>query len=59
MSGPGSPRRATIPPETALAYFEAVPESWRMSPGDAYPQPVVGLAEGRDRALAAYERHRG
>ncbi|WP_170421385.1 cryptochrome/photolyase family protein [Ruegeria arenilitoris] len=43
------------PPETALAYFDAVPKSWGLSPTDPYPQPVVALAAGRARALAAYE----
>ncbi|WP_170464065.1 cryptochrome/photolyase family protein [Ruegeria arenilitoris] len=43
------------PPETALAYFDAVPKSWGLSPTDPYPQPVVALATGRARALAAYE----
>jgi deoxyribodipyrimidine photo-lyase len=38
----------------ALAYFAAVPRAWGLRAGDAYPaQPVVGLAEGRARALAA------
>ena len=44
------------PPETALAYFEAVPRHWGLSSGDAYPaEPVIAMAEGRNRALAAYE----
>lgn len=43
------------PPKTALAYFEAIPERWQMGPADTYPDPVVGLASGRSRALAAYE----
>ncbi|MFB9150232.1 cryptochrome/photolyase family protein [Roseovarius ramblicola] len=43
------------PPQTALSYFEAVPRRWGLSPGDPYPAPLVGLAEGRKRALAAYE----
>ena len=43
------------PPGTAMSYFEAIPESWNMSPGDAYPDPVVGAKEGRERALSAYE----
>ncbi|WP_170442530.1 cryptochrome/photolyase family protein [Ruegeria arenilitoris] len=43
------------PPETALAYFDAVPVSWGLSPTDAYPDPVVDLKVGRQRALAAYE----
>lgn len=45
----------TNPPETALAYFNAVPVSWGLSPADAYPDPVVDLKVGRQRALAAYE----
>lgn len=43
------------PPATALAYFDAIPESWARSPRDAYPAPVVALDEGRKRALNAYE----
>lgn len=43
------------PPETALAYFEAIPRSWNMSPEDPYPEPIVALDEGRQRALEAYE----
>ncbi len=47
-----------MPHEDALSYFEAVPKSWGLSPEDDYPDPVVGLAEGRKRALAAYEAAR-
>ena len=43
------------PSETALSYFDAIPTSWGLSPKDPYPQPVVGLAEGRTRALVAYQ----
>ncbi|MDU8944359.1 cryptochrome/photolyase family protein [Ovoidimarina sediminis] len=43
------------PPKDALAYFEAIPRRWNMSPDDAYPDPVVTADEGRKRALAAYE----
>lgn len=44
------------PPETARDYFEAIPRSWKMSGADAYPKaPIVGLKEGRERALEAYE----
>ncbi|MGY3437035.1 MULTISPECIES: cryptochrome/photolyase family protein [unclassified Marinovum] len=43
------------PPDTALAYFDAIPKRWNMSPDDAYPQPVVALDVGRKRALDAYE----
>lgn len=45
----------TNPPATALAYFNAVPVSWNLGSTDAYPQPVVTLAAGRARALAAYQ----
>jgi deoxyribodipyrimidine photo-lyase len=42
--------------ETALAYYDAIPRSWGLSPEDAYPRaPIVGLAEGRQRALDAYQ----
>jgi deoxyribodipyrimidine photo-lyase len=43
------------PTQTALSYFDAVPESWGLSPDDPYPDPVVGLSEGRARALEAYD----
>ena len=43
------------PSPTALAYFDAVPRRWELSPKDAKPQPLVELSEGRKRALAAYE----
>ena len=42
------------PSETALSYFAAVPESWGVTAQDAYPEPMVVLAEGRARALEAY-----
>jgi deoxyribodipyrimidine photo-lyase len=42
----------------AAAYFEAVPRSWGLHPDDPYPEPVVDLAAGRRRALAAYEASR-
>ncbi|SHH31763.1 cryptochrome/photolyase family protein [Marivita hallyeonensis] len=43
------------PHEDALAYFDAIPKSWNMSPEDAYPEPIVAPDEGRKRALSAYE----
>ena len=43
------------PAKTALSYFGAIPESWGMSAGDAYPSPIVTPEEGRARALDAYE----
>lgn len=42
------------PGADALAFFEAVPESWSLDPRAPYPAPVIALAAGRDRALAAY-----
>ena len=42
------------PGKDALAFFDAVPKSWALDPGQAYPAPVVDLATGRARALAAY-----
>lgn len=43
------------PTQTALEYFDAVPESWTIRPGDPYPDRIIGLKDGRDRALRAYE----
>ncbi|PVA08211.1 cryptochrome/photolyase family protein [Thalassorhabdomicrobium marinisediminis] len=43
------------PPKTALSYFDAIPEHWALSPADSYPDRIVDLAEGRQRALAAYK----
>ncbi len=37
----------------AAAFYDAVPRQWGLSPGMPYPVPVVSLAEGRARALAA------
>jgi deoxyribodipyrimidine photo-lyase len=57
----GAYRRAWVaegqkrPPRTALAYFDAVPRRWKLSPDDPRPEPVVDLAEGREKALAAYQ----
>lgn len=44
------------PHRDALAYFDAVPRSWGLSPDDPYPaEPIVSPADGRKRALQAYE----
>jgi len=43
------------PSPNALAYFDAIPRSWGLSPSDPYPAPVVTPEAGRARALAAYE----
>jgi deoxyribodipyrimidine photo-lyase len=42
------------PGPDALSFFEAVPRSWALSATARYPDPIVTLAAGRDRALAAY-----
>lgn len=42
------------PGPEALAYFDAVPRAWGLDPRAAYPSPLIGLDEGRQRALAAY-----
>ncbi|MGP3695702.1 cryptochrome/photolyase family protein [Rhodobacter sp. NSM] len=47
------------PGRDALSYFEAVPQGWGLAPDQCYPRPVVGLAEGRERALAAYGQRNG
>ncbi|MDT8853952.1 deoxyribodipyrimidine photo-lyase [Paracoccaceae bacterium Fryx2] len=47
------------PGPEALSYFDAVPLAWGLDPAAPYPAPRIGLAEGRDRALAAYAaRHK-
>ena len=38
----------------AAAFYDAVPQSWRMSPSDPAPSPLISLPDGRARALAAY-----
>ncbi|MEM5544669.1 deoxyribodipyrimidine photo-lyase [Sulfitobacter sp. AS92] len=42
------------PSKDALAYFDAIPRRWGRSPDDDYPDPIVDLSEGRERALDAY-----
>ena len=37
----------------ALSFFEAVPRSWGLDPAGPPPRPLVDLAAGRARALAA------
>jgi deoxyribodipyrimidine photo-lyase len=43
------------PQPTALAYFDAIPHSWGLTPADSYPAPVVAADAGRKVALEAYE----
>lgn len=42
------------PGREALGFFQAVPRAWGLAPGQPYPAPIVDLAAGRARALAAY-----
>lgn len=44
------------PPKTALDFFEAIPKRLDMSAKDLRPHAIVGLKEGRERALAAYSK---
>ncbi len=46
---------ANTPGTPALDYYAAIPESWSLSADDPYPEPVVALDEGRQRALDAYQ----
>ncbi|MCL4126592.1 UNVERIFIED_CONTAM: hypothetical protein GTU68_049601 [Idotea baltica] len=43
------------PSKDALAYFNAAPRRWELSPDDPYPSPVVTVDEGRKQALFAYQ----
>ncbi|UYV35800.1 DNA photolyase family protein [Rhodobacteraceae bacterium D3-12] len=42
------------PDARAMAFYDAIPRRWGLSPKDARPEPIVGLREGRERALEAY-----
>ena len=42
------------PGPDAVGFFDAVPRSWGLRPGQPYPAPVIDLADGRQRALFAY-----
>jgi deoxyribodipyrimidine photo-lyase len=42
------------PGPEATGFFEAAPRSWKLDRTRPYPKPLVDLAEGRARALAAY-----
>lgn len=46
---------STDPPAKALQFFDACPREWQLRPDLGYPSPLIDLAEGRNRALAAYE----
>jgi len=41
------------PGADALSFFDAAPLSWQLDPARRYPLPMIDLAAGRERALAA------
>ena len=41
------------PGAEALSFFQAAPLSWQLDPARRYPLPMIDLATGRERALAA------
>ncbi|MFW2541610.1 cryptochrome/photolyase family protein [Primorskyibacter sp. 2E107] len=43
------------PSDTALSFFDAIPQTWPLSSDDSYPKPIVSLEAGRDAALEAYK----
>jgi deoxyribodipyrimidine photo-lyase len=45
---------ARNPGREALGFFAAVPRTWGLDPQKPYPAPVIDLAAGRARALAAF-----
>jgi len=49
---------ADRPGRDALDYFDAVPRSWGLSPEQEYPDAMVDLKGGRERALDAYRDSR-
>lgn len=54
----GAYRRRYLDPQDwgAQAYYDAIPRSWALSPSGGRPRPLIDLAGGRARALAAYEQ---
>ncbi len=49
---------ARTPHPDALSFFDAAPRAWGLSPRAPYPKPLIDLKQGRERALAAYEKSR-
>ncbi len=43
------------PGDDAASFFDAAPVSWGLSPRKPYPEPMIALNAGRERALAAYK----
>jgi deoxyribodipyrimidine photo-lyase len=46
------------PGPRAKAYFDAVPKAWGLDIKAAYPDRMIALSEGRQRALDAYSGHK-
>ncbi|MEL6979776.1 MAG: deoxyribodipyrimidine photo-lyase [Pseudomonadota bacterium] len=44
--------------DDGLAFFEACPKSWALCADDPYPEQLLPLKAGRERALAAYQAMR-
>ena len=42
-------------PKTALDFYDAIPQVWNLRPDMRYPDPIVDLSTGRNRALASYK----
>jgi deoxyribodipyrimidine photo-lyase len=56
------PELADLPDEDIHAPWDApeiVLTNARVTLGKTYPKPIIGLMEGRDRALAAYQQIKG
>ncbi|MEI6799403.1 MAG: deoxyribodipyrimidine photo-lyase [Pseudomonadota bacterium] len=49
---------SATPPKPALDFYAAAPLSWRLDPKRPYPPPLISLADGRARALAAYAQRK-
>lgn len=43
------------PSKTALEFFDAIPNSWKLSSSSDYPSQIMSPSEGRERALSAYQ----
>ncbi|MAT88675.1 MAG: deoxyribodipyrimidine photolyase [Aestuariivita sp.] len=43
------------PSKTANKFFDAIPKSWNLNPQMAYPNAIMSMKRGRERALNAYE----
>ena len=42
-------------PKTALDFYDAIPQAWNLRPDMRYPDPIVDLSTGRNRALESYK----